>query len=56
MTNTVNHKQPKQFYIESPTFLARREQRAGESEAQIRRDIEKFEPWRLPVTIIEVQP
>lgn len=46
----------KQFYIESPTFLARREQRSGESEAQIRRDIEQNEPWRLPVTIIEVKP
>ncbi|WP_278366896.1 hypothetical protein [Marinobacter salarius] len=50
----VNHKQPKTFYIESPTFLARREVRSGESEHQIRRDIETFEPWRLPVTITEV--
>lgn len=50
----VDHKQPKTFYIESPTFLARPELRDGESENQIRRDIETFEPWRLPVTIVEV--
>jgi DNA-directed RNA polymerase subunit K/omega len=44
----------KSFFIDSPTFLARREIRQGESEHQIRRDIETFEPWRLPVTITEV--
>lgn len=54
--SAVDHKQPKTFYIESPTFLARREVRNGESEQQIRRDIETFEPWRLPVTIVEVRP
>lgn len=52
--HAVDHKQPKSFYIESATFLARRELRQGESENQIRRDIESFEPWRLPVTIVEV--
>ena len=46
--------QTKNFFIDSPTFLARREIRQGESEHQIRRDIETFEPWRLPVTITEV--
>lgn len=44
----------KDFYIESPTFLARREIRTGTSEHQIRRDVEQHEPWRLPVTIVEV--
>ena len=51
---TVDHKKSKSFFIDSPTFLARREIRQGESEHQIRRDIETFEPWRLPVTITEV--
>jgi len=50
----VDHKQAKCFFIESPNFLSMREQRHGESEFQIRRDIEKHEPWRLPVTITEV--
>lgn len=51
----VQRKTMRTFFIESPNFLATREQREGESEAQIRRDIEKHEPWRLPVSIVEVK-
>lgn len=43
------------FLIESPNFLSRPEDRQGYSENQIRKDIERDEPWRLPVTIVEVE-
>lgn len=54
--NNVVDRKPKAFFIESGAFFRTRELRNANSEHEIRRDIESFEPWRLPVTIVEVQP
>lgn len=51
--HAVDHKS-KAFFIESGDFFRTRELRTAGSEHEIRRDIETFEPWRLPVTISEV--
>lgn len=47
-------RKPKAFFIESGDFFHDRELRTANSEHEIRRNIETFEPWRLPVTIVEV--
>lgn len=51
--HTPDHKS-KTFFIESGDFFRVRELRTAGSEHEIRRDIEAIEPWRLPVTIVEV--
>ncbi|HIO30752.1 hypothetical protein [Marinobacter salarius] len=51
----VDRKKAKHFFVESGKFFSCRELRAADSENEIRRDIERDEPWRLPVTIVEVE-
>lgn len=43
------------FLIESGDFFRVREWRNAESEAVLHEDIKKHEPWKLPVTIVEVE-
>lgn len=50
----VDHK-TKTFLIESGDFFRVREWRNAESEAALHEDIKKHEPWKLPVTIVEVE-
>ncbi|MDF0750312.1 hypothetical protein NLU14_08720 [Marinobacter sp. 71-i] len=52
--NPVADRKQRAFYVESGDFFHVRELRTADSENEIRRDIESFEPWRLPVTIVEV--
>lgn len=52
---TVDHKQPKLFRVESGEFFHVAEWRRAESESQLLADMQKNEPWRMPVTITEVK-
>lgn len=53
--HAVNHK-TRTFLIESGEFFRVREWRKAESESELYEDIKQHEPWRMPVTIVEVKP
>lgn len=43
------------FLIESGEFFRVRGWRNADSETALHEDIKKHEPWKLPVTIVEVE-